>query len=166
MHHNEPLRPSNTGWLVADVVPDTVAFSWSRMAPDPRLLALLSDPQWRPFLVYPSGSVATATDVVTRTGSEGGGRRPLYVILDGSWSESRRMFQRSPYLHGIPVIALEPEGPSRYRLRRSGKDANLCTAEVAALCLRLSGDADAAQALDAWLDLFVSRSLVCRGYRE
>jgi len=26
----EPLKPSNTGWLIADVVPDTWAFGWAR----------------------------------------------------------------------------------------------------------------------------------------
>ena len=39
----EPLKPSNTGWLVADVVADTAAFGWSRTAVDPALLALLAD---------------------------------------------------------------------------------------------------------------------------
>ncbi|MGP1683214.1 MAG: DTW domain-containing protein, partial [Giesbergeria sp.] len=42
----EPLKPSNTGWLVADVVPDTFAFGWARTEVDPALLALLADPQW------------------------------------------------------------------------------------------------------------------------
>ena len=41
MHKSEPMRPSNTGWLVADVVEDTHAFAWSRTQPDPRLLANL-----------------------------------------------------------------------------------------------------------------------------
>jgi DTW domain-containing protein YfiP len=49
----EPLKPSNTGWLVADVVADTAAFGWSRTAVDPALLALLADPQWQPLLVFP-----------------------------------------------------------------------------------------------------------------
>jgi len=39
----EPLKPSNTGWLIADVVPDTWAFQWSRTEVEPDLLALLAD---------------------------------------------------------------------------------------------------------------------------
>ena len=31
----EPLKPSNTGWLIADVVPDTFAFGWARTEVDP-----------------------------------------------------------------------------------------------------------------------------------
>ena len=36
----EPLKPSNTGWLIADVVADTAAFGWPRTEVDPALLAL------------------------------------------------------------------------------------------------------------------------------
>ena len=50
----EALKPSNTGWLVADVVPDTFAFGWARTAVDPALPALLADPQWQPWLVFPA----------------------------------------------------------------------------------------------------------------
>ena len=31
----EPLKPSNTGWLVADMVTDTFAFGWARTETDP-----------------------------------------------------------------------------------------------------------------------------------
>ena len=49
----EALKPSNTGWLIADVVADTFAFEWTRTAVAPALLALLADPQWQPLVVYP-----------------------------------------------------------------------------------------------------------------
>ena len=42
----EPVKPTNSGWLIADVVPDTFAFGWARTEVDPALLALLADPQW------------------------------------------------------------------------------------------------------------------------
>ncbi|MFP3631795.1 DTW domain-containing protein, partial [Burkholderia sp. SIMBA_045] len=45
MHDVEPLKPSNTGWLIADVVRDNHAFIWSRTEVDEQLLALLADPQ-------------------------------------------------------------------------------------------------------------------------
>jgi hypothetical protein len=44
----EALKPSNTGWLIADVVADTFAFGWARTVVHPDLLALLADPQWQP----------------------------------------------------------------------------------------------------------------------
>lgn len=162
MQDIEPLKPTNTGWLVGDVVTDTAAFTWTRTHPDPRLLALLSDPQWQPYVVFPAGDIAPERFVQTVVTSPN--RRPLFVLLDATWSDASRMFRKSPYLDAFPVIAF-PAGvrPSRYRLRRTHNDAQLCTAEVAALCLRLAGEEKAASALDAWLDVFIAHTLTARG---
>jgi DTW domain-containing protein len=152
----EPLKPSNTGWLVADVLPDTFAFSWARTQVDPALLALLADPQWQPVVVFP-GEFAAPERVLTQLPVEPGTRpprRPLFILLDGTWSEARKMFGKSPYLAPFPVLSLAPAQAKRYQLRRSHTDNHLCTAEVAALCLALAGEAHAAQTLDAWLDVF------------
>ncbi|MDR7094658.1 DTW domain-containing protein YfiP [Hydrogenophaga laconesensis] len=160
----EALKPSNTGWLVADIVADTYAFGWSRTAVDPGLLALLADPQWQPYLVFP-GEFVSPERVVTdipHTGStpEAHGRKPLFVLLDGTWSEARKMFRKSPYLDALPVLSLQPEDVvSHYRLRRSSRETHFCTSEVAALCLALAGEVQAAHALANWLDVFTTHYL-------
>ena len=69
------------------------------------------------------------------------------------------MFRKSPYLDRFEVLSLQPEQISRYRLRRSRRDDHFCTAEVAALCLELAGDAGAARVLDAYLDVFTHHYL-------
>jgi DTW domain-containing protein YfiP len=153
----EPLKPSNTGWLIADVVADTAAFGWTRTAVDPALLTLLADPQWQPYLVFPGEFVAPQR-VVTEV-PVGSGKRPLFVLLDATWPEARKMFRKSPYLDHLPVLSLQPEQLSRYRLRRSTRDDHLCTSEVAALCLALAGEQHAADTLEAYLDVFTSHYL-------
>ena len=159
----EPLKPSNTGWLVADVAPDTLAFAWSRTAVDPALLALLADPRWQPLVVFP-GEFAPPERVVTELPptTDGESRRPLFILLDGTWAEARKAFRKSPYLDHFPVLSLEPGQLSRYKLRRSWHGHHFCTAEVAALCLALAGDLQAAQVLEAWLDVFSDRYLKAR----
>ena len=154
----EALKPSNTGWLVADVVPDTHAFAWSRTRVDPALIALLDDPRWQPVVVFP-GEFAPPERVLTDLAPDASGRRPLFVLLDGTWSEARKAFRKSPYLDRFPVLSLNPEQLSRYRLRRSWHEHHFCTSEVAALCLAIAGDARAAQALEATLDVFSDRYL-------
>ena len=156
----EALKPSNTGWLIADVVPDTHAFAWSRTHVDPALLALLDDPRWQPVVVFP-GEFAAPERVVTQLPSDAAApaRRPLFILLDGTWSEARKAFRKSPYLDRFPVLSLNPEQLSRYKLRRSWHEHHFCTAEVAALCLALGGDVHAAQALEATLDVFSDRYL-------
>ena len=69
------------------------------------------------------------------------------------------MFRKSPYLDKLPVLSLQPEQLSRYRLRRSTRDDHLCTSEVAALCLALGGEPHAAETLEAYLDVFTSHYL-------
>lgn len=171
MHDAEPLKPSNTGWLIADVVRETHAFGWSRTEVDPQLTALLADPQWQPYVVFP-GEYADPPERVVQTlhGSDGvddcgvlqPGKRPLFILLDATWSEARKMFRKSPYLDGFPVLSLHPDLISRYQLRRSKRDDHFCTSEVAALCLELVGDdADmhAGRVLESYLGVFTERYL-------
>ena len=156
----EPLKPSNTGWLIADGVPNTWAFGWARTEVDPALLVLLADPQWQPYLVFPGEFVAVER-VVTRvqTTPMQHGKRPLFVLLDATWPEARKMFRKSPYLDHLPVLSLQSEQLSRYRLRRARRADHFCTLEVAALCLELAGEPHAAQTLEAYLDVFTHHYL-------
>jgi DTW domain-containing protein YfiP len=157
MHDTEPLKPSNTGWLIADLIADTSAFGWQRTSVDEALLALLDQPHWQPYIVFPGEFVAPQR-VVNEVVREPG-KRPLFILLDATWTEARKMFRKSPYLDRFPVLSLQPEQLSRYRLRRSKRDDHLCTAEVAALCLELAGDQRASEALDAYLDVFSTHYL-------
>lgn len=161
MHDTEPLKPSNTGWLIADLVPKTWAFGWQRTQTDPRLPALLEDPQWQPFVVFPA-EYAAPERVVTEIPPLPPGKRPLFILLDATWTEARKMFRKTPCLEGLPVLSIQPENLSRYQLRRSTRPEHLCTAEVAALCLAMAGETEAASVLDAWLDVFTKHYLAAK----
>lgn len=172
MHDAEPLKPSNTGWLIADVVEQTHAFGWARTEADVGLLALLDDPQWQPYVVFPGEFVEPPQRVVHalpvhEAGAQAGtepdpGRRPLFILLDATWPEARKMFRKSPYLDRFPVLSLHPDQVSQYRLRRSQREDHFCTSEVAALCLELTGDGGdrrAGRALESYLALFTEHYL-------
>ena len=159
----EPLKPSNTGWLIADVVRDTFAYSWARTWVDPRLLTLLADPQWQPYVVFPGEFVAPERLVSTllpEVPAQGQApKRPLFVLLDATWAEAGKMFRKSPYLNNFPVLSLQPEQVSNYRLRRSNRGDHFCTSEVGALCLELAGENHAAEVLATYLDVFTHHYL-------
>ena len=159
----EALKPTNTGWLIADLVPDTFAFGWARTEIDPALPALLSDPQWQPYVVFP-GEYAAPERVVQKIApaDEQTGKRPLFILLDATWTGARKMFRKSPYLDHLPVLSLQPEQISQYKLRRSHRDDHFCTSEVAALCLNLAGELLAEQLLTAYLDVFTHHYLQAR----
>lgn len=168
----EPLKPSNTGWLVADVVADTYAFGWSRTVVEPALLALLADPQWQPYVVFPAEFAAPerlltallppeniSANPEAKANFSGAVKRPLFVLLDGTWAEAGKMFRKSPYLNHLPVLSLQPDQVSNYRLRRSSRSDHFCTSEVGALCLALAGEARAAEVLAAYLEVFTEHYL-------
>ncbi|WP_034388494.1 tRNA-uridine aminocarboxypropyltransferase [Comamonas composti] len=171
MHDAEPLKPSNTGWLIADVVCDTWAFGWSRTEPDAALLALLEDARWQPYVVFPGEFVSPPGRVVHDLAPHEGARpgaRPLFILLDATWPEARKMFRKSPYLDRFPVLSLRPEQVSGYRLRRSQRSDHFCTSEVAALCLELTGDTHDAQAgrvLESYLQVFSERYLQAKNQK-
>jgi len=153
----EPLKPSNTGWLIADVVSDTYAFAWARTEVAPELLTLLMDPQWQPYVVFPAEFIQA--ERVVHDLMHPANKRPLFILLDGTWDEARKMFRKSPYLQNFPVLSLKAEQLSRYTLRRAQSKNHLCTAEVGALCLDLANDTRAAAALKAYLEVFTEHYL-------
>lgn len=156
-HSMEHLKPTNTGRLIRDVLPDTEVFTWYRTAPDERLLTLLEDERFAPFVVFPDDQPDYAERVVgidAVAEAKKAGRIPVYLLLDGTWRQARRIFRKSPYLDALPVLPLRTERLTRYRLRKPSSSAHLCTAEVAAELLRQGGDEDAAQALDDYFDAF------------
>ncbi|MES2714126.1 MAG: tRNA-uridine aminocarboxypropyltransferase [Pseudomonadota bacterium] len=171
MADTEPLKPSNTGWLIADVVPETFAFGWARTSTDPRLPALLQDPQWQPLVVFPPeyaapGRVLQQLPAAPTPASTTTGRRPLFILLDGTWSEARKMFRKTPVLDSLPVLQLRPDQATQerpaYQLRRAKRGDHFCTSEVAALCLAEAGDHHAARVLQAYLDVFTHHYLQAR----
>ncbi|MBR7801432.1 tRNA-uridine aminocarboxypropyltransferase [Undibacterium fentianense] len=173
MAEHETLKPSNTGWLIADLIPDTSAFGWARTSVDPALTALLADPKWQPYVVFPGEFVAPERVVTDLNESrclgpeqQANTKRPLFILLDATWPEARKIFKKSPYLEKFPVLSLKPEQVSRYKLRRSRREDHLCTAEVAALCFALAGDHMAAQTLEAYLDVFTEHYLSAKQQRH
>lgn len=166
MYHGESRKPSNTGRLVADVVRDNHAFLWDRTQPDPQLLALLQDARYAPMLVFPheyaepSRCINSPREVLCfQSGQDGqDGKIPLFVMLDGTWREAKKMFRNSPYLAALPVLGIQPAQLSSYLMRDAAHRHQLCTAEVAIEVLRLAEENAVADALAGYFAVF------CRSY--
>lgn len=158
MFPGEVFKPSNTGRLIADVVADHFAFEWERTRCDPAMAALLDDPSWAPILVFPHAYAEPARHLhapadLPRVRE---GARPLFVMLDGTWREARKMFN-SPWFASLPVLGLQPDHPSRYLMRDAARPFQWSTAEVGAAVLRLAGDEAAAASLDRYFTAFCER---------
>ena len=160
MYDTEVLKPSNTGKLIADLIPDTFAFLWSRTCVEKALIDILNDQQWQPYIVFPAEYVAPGQKVYHQEIDSSSDKKPLFIMLDGSWREAKKMFRKSPYLSDFPVLSIDPKKfidenyLSKYQLRTAEKSNQLCTAEVAAQALAIAGEVDNAEILDAWFDLY------------
>ena len=131
LYWGEAFKPTNTGRLVADVIHDNHAFLWDRTRPDPALLALLTDPRYEPVLVFPTQYAEPERCIESPAELPGiaAGKTPLYVMLDGTWREAKKMF-RSAYLAPLPVLGLNPEAGSRYQLREAVDKASSTLADL------------------------------------
>ena len=148
MYTGECFKPTNTGRLIADVAADNHAFVWDRTEPDPDLLALLNNPDYQPIVIFPT-QYAVPERCITEVNPTG--KTPLFILLDGTWREAKKMFSKSPYLDPFPVLGIQPLQASSYQLREAAHLHQLCTAEVAIEVLKLAGDLAAATALQCRL---------------
>lgn len=162
MYDSEPFKPTNTGWLIADIIANTYAFRWSRVGNMQPIKDLINDPQWQPYVVFPKeyapiARVTEEVEVVDMT------KKPLFIILDATWTEARKIFRKSPYLDHLPVLSLTTLQHSQYQLRRSKNTEHLCTAEVAIECLSLAREVSAAKALSQWFHIFTEQYMKSKG---
>ncbi len=156
MFDTEPMKPSNTGRLIADILPETVAFQWSRTEPPQALLDLVASDDYQPVVVFPASYAGPGRQVLTAPPA---GKPPLFIMLDGTWTEARKMFRKSPYLDALPVMSVDLSRVSAYHLREAHAAGQYCTAEVAIALLDLAGDTQAATALGDHFSRFRERYL-------
>ncbi|HSP31712.1 MAG TPA: DTW domain-containing protein [Halomonas sp.] len=168
-HPLEHFKPTNTGRLIGDVITTTQVFTWYRTAPDAQLTALLDDPRYAPFVIFPDDQPDYADRVVSIEAVHAAkeqARIPVFIILDGTWRQARRIFRKSAYLDGFPVLPLNTDRETRYRLRKPASKAHLCTAEVAIELLRQGGDTHAADVLDDYFEVFNDSYSASRFYHK
>jgi len=165
MHRDEVFKPTNTGRLIADVLPQqTRVFCWSRTEPAQELVELLSDPQRRCVIVFPADANETGSKsrtLVTELPADD--KVTTFILLDGTWKQSGRMFHLSRWLEGVPCVVLPDALVRGYAVRKSHQEHYLSTAEAAGLCLEMVGEIRAANALQDYFELFNVHYLATRG---
>lgn len=136
-HEKEMSRKDNSGKLcfeLSGIEINTVV--WQRKAPDSNLLEALKD---QALLITPNGGGDRIVDI---------DHYNHFVLLDSTWQEARKMYNRSDYLKSANWFAFDNPPTSRYNLRRNQIDTGLCTAECVIELLKLKGKSEAAQQLE------------------
>lgn len=164
IHPDEHRKTTNTARLLRATLPSTRLFPWQRTEPPPALLPLLTTPLVQPYVLCPEGDVQLFEHLTARPWLPD--RAPAFVLVDGTWSQARKMLHHSPYLQGVPRMALRPEVPSIYTLRRQADAQHLSTVEVAIALLAQCGEENASQLLHAYFRVFMAHTMAARhGHR-
>lgn len=148
-HQRELAKTSNSGQLIEQCFADTQRIVWQRAVPDQGLLQLIALHQaaGEIALVYPADKNPPAVDQQSFK---------HYILIDSTWQEARKIYNRSPYLHSLPSVQLSAGQTSRYSLRRNQQTNGLCTAETAMALLERAGDQASLTRLEKCFSAFIS----------
>lgn len=139
-HPREIEKKTNTGQLVKALLEGTRIILWQRTEPDASLLQLIE--QGICALVYPvdddpgDDCPDDVASTATKASTAHQKRYQYYILIDSTWQEARKIYNRSSYLHHLPRVNISSAKASRYSLRRNQKPGGLCTAECAITLLR------------------------------
>lgn len=110
---------------------------------EPRVNALLSDPNRHCVLLYPSQRSANLSSMAAadiRTLVPVGKRLTLFVI-DGTWHTAKKTVNQSDNLKRLPRICFTPPRPSNFRVRRQPRPECYSTIEAIHQATELLGPA-------------------------
>ncbi len=128
MHPNEQHRDTNTGKLLAQTLSSVEQYVWHRTEPPQALMACIQARDIYPVLLFPSEQSVSLRE--QRMAAHQQNKQPLFIILDATWQEARKMVNKSPWLKAMPTLSLDINTQSRYSLRRNQQQGSLCTCEV------------------------------------
>ncbi len=128
-HSRETVKSSNTGRIILSCLPHTShRIIWRRAQPDSHLVDEIK--QGGVCLVYP---------VKGQSSEENFSLYRACIVLDGTWQEAQKMYNRSPYLSALPKISIFNANKSTFRLRRNQLENGLSTVETVAHILDKTG---------------------------
>ncbi|EPJ49267.1 MAG: hypothetical protein OFPI_25720 [Osedax symbiont Rs2] len=165
-HPREVAKVTNTGRLVTQAISagnsenvSAQVLLWSRTEPDPLLLSSIETAST--LLLYPSEEALSAlpaggpckVEYPLLNNQPDTAQYPVadacnFIILDGTWQQARKIYNKSPYLKNLHKLHLVTQTQSRYTLRRNQKSSGLCTAESVIELLKLKGCFNCAEDLD------------------
>ncbi len=142
-HERELNRPTNTGSIALTHASELVKrIVWERTSPNSILLNLIRGNNAALVYTRTDAPSACIDDVEN------------FIIPDGTWQESRKIVNKSPWLHQVPRITLHNTSESSFKLRRNQVQGGLCTVECIVELLKIKGMPDLADLLEKKYHLF------------
>ena len=133
VHPYEARSTVGTAWILRRSIAN---LRWFRskgrsLDADAGFLEALRAPATVPLLLYPGGqafNLSQASDHAWQ-GLVPGSRRPLFFVLDGTWSQATIMLRDSPRLRSLPRVSFDPVRASEYAFKTQPRSACLSSVE-------------------------------------
>ncbi len=156
MHTDESFRQTNTGYLIAKACKrDSQILFWERDVLNKSLEKLLEDKSKEIILVFPKDDSTEVEQMITFDEVIENRKKTVYIILDGTWKEVRKILRKTPALRALRRIELNGMEKTKYKLRRNKDLEHICTIEVAIELLRGMEEYGSVDTMKANFDLFI-----------
>jgi DTW domain-containing protein YfiP len=145
-HAAETAKPSNSGRLAALALSNSALCNYGARDTPFDATPLRAPRTW---VLFGDGD---------STSTPAGDPPAQLVVLDGTWTQARRMYQRIDALRGLPQLALPALAASPDQLRTPPRPGALSTIQAIARAVELLEGPDVAAPLDELYRLMIERS--------
>ncbi len=133
VHPYEVNSTVGTAWIIRRSISN---LKWFRskgddLDQDPAFLKLLSDPTTVPLLLYPGSTALNLNQAKNESwhGLVPEGKRPLFFVIDGTWTQAGAMLRKSAMLRALPRVSFETNVLSEYGFKIQPHPACLSSVE-------------------------------------
>jgi len=158
-HRLEQWKTTNTGRLADAALLNCQLCEYGTRTEPPS-----PEPDWGPptrrYLFYPRQGGPPPISPADLRGLD---EPATIVVLDGTWSQTRKMARTLPQLEGIPSVVLPDDAVPRFSLREETFGGGLATLDAMAWLIESTEGSEVAQPLNQLYKTFVERVLASRG---
>ena len=153
-HHKETKKRSNTARIASICVP-TISiiqypFDISKTAFDPS----------KDLLIYPVSKETMIPNLISKEARfqdiKNGKKTPRLIFLDGTWSQTRKLYRKTEGLHKIPwtVLSAHPKPPPKIRKSffPNGMSTMECIGRAIGIFDNQDKELDLYKGLEIWVD--------------
>jgi DTW domain-containing protein YfiP len=133
VHPEEMNSTIGTAWILRRSISN---LKWIRSAgdeldQDPGFLKLIHSDEYAPLLLFPGSGVLNLNHASKQQWQDiaSESRRPLLIVIDGTWTQARGILRKSEILRALPRVSFETEKPSEYEFKRQPHPACLSSVE-------------------------------------
>lgn len=121
-----------TGRMAHLCLANSLLFEGVDFSDDQRVNREINDPANFPVLLHLSSSAINLSRLPwsQRQSQFSSNRKPVVLVLDGTWKSVRKMIRLSKNLAALPMICFDPPAPSAYRIRREPRPQCYSTIEA------------------------------------